>query len=284
MTGPYDGLDAATRAALLLDAAALRRAVPAPLEVFDDNGAMIAALARYIEADLAAALAAGRERVAMIVPVGPVGQYDLLARRAGEMPFDRLTLIVMDEYLTDNGDWIAADDPLSFRGHIQRALMDRLPAGNRPELVVPDPRDTGAVGRCVDRLGGVDVCYAGVGITGHLAFNDPLAGVTDPAHVAGLATRIVALAPHTRLINAVTAARGNVERIPRQAVTVGMKEILGARRLRIFMNREWQCAAIRRLACGPVTGAFPASLARTHPDWSLHVVAHVLDPPEPQLR
>ncbi len=282
---PYADLDRTTRAALRMDRAALKSALGARLTLHADNDAMIAAMAERMLSDYRDALAQGRARVAMIVPVGPVGQYDLIAeecRRAGHS-LDRLTLFVMDEYLDDAGAWIPEDDPLSFRGHMRRHLLDRLPERARPELVVPDPADPGAVGRRIAALGGLDVTYAGVGITGHLAFNEPMPGVGDPDFFADLPTRIVPLLPETRLINSVTAARGNVARIPRMAVTVGMREILSARTLRLFMNRQWQSAAIRRLAFGPRSADFPASLVQAHPDWHLDAVAHVLDMPEPEL-
>jgi len=154
-----------------------------------------------------------------------------------------------------------------------------LPENLRPELVVPDPNALGVVPELIERMGGIDVCYGGVGITGHLAFNDPIPGVTSADYFASLPTRIVSLLPETLLINSITAARGNVARIPRMAVTVGMKEFLGCRLLRIFMNRDWQCAAIRRLAFGPVTGTFPASLVQRHANWTLHIVENVLQLP-----
>lgn len=281
----YGDLDQLSRAALAMDRARIRSALGPRMSVHDTNEAIVAAMAGQMLADYRDGIAGGRPRVAMIVPVGPVGQYDLIAeecRQAG-LSLDRLTLVVMDEYLTDEGQWIAEDDPLSFRGHLRRHLLERLPEGSRPELVVPDPADPGAVGRRIADLGGLDVTYAGVGITGHLAFNEPMIGVSDPEYFAGLPTRVVPLLPETRLINAVTAARGNVARIPRMAVTVGMREILSARTLRIYMNRHWQSAAIRRLAFGPREAAFPASLIQTHPDWHLDVVDHVLDMPEPEL-
>lgn len=281
----YHDLDDKTRAALQMTPEALREGLGVRAEYFAANEAMIEAMAGYLLADYRAALAAGRDRVGMIVPVGPVGQYPLLAARARAegVSLDRLTLFVMDEYLTDQGAWISENDPLSFRAHIRRNLLEHLPDEMQPEVVVPDPVDPGAVGRRIAAIGGLDVSYAGVGITGHLAFNEPMAGCESTAYFADLPTRVVPLLPETRLINSVTAARGNVARIPRMAVTVGMREILSARRLRIFMNRHWQCAAIRRLAFGPVTAAFPASLAQTHSDWSLHLVEEVLEAPEPVL-
>lgn len=286
MHSTYNGLDTITEKALLLTEADLRARLEPRAEIFLTNEDMIAAMAAHIEADYLKALKDGRDRVLMIVPVGPVGQYELLAKKclAGQLSLDRLTLLIMDEYLTDSGAWISQDDPLSFRRHLKEKLVDVLPDNLRPKLAVPDPNALGAIPVLIEKMGGVDVCYAGVGITGHLAFNDPVPGLVSADYFAGLPTRIVALSRETLLINSVTAARGNVARIPRMAITVGMKEILGARRLRIFMNRDWQCAAIRRLACGPVTGAFPASLVQHHADWTLHIVENVLQLPEPQLR
>ncbi len=282
----YGGLDKVTGDALRLTADQLKTRLGARAEYFDNNTSMIEAFARYLMTDYLSGLKSGRDQLLFIVPVGPIGQYELMAQacREGDLSLNHLTLIVMDEYLTDAGEWIPDSDPLSFRRHVREALLDNLPHDKHPEIIVPDPKNIDAVGAAIERLGGIDNCYAGVGITGHLAFNDPVAGRNDPTYMAGMPTRVVSLSTETRMINSITAARGNPDRIPRMAVTVGMKEILSARRLRIFMNREWQCAAIRRLACGPITGAFPASLVQNHPNWSLHVVEYVLEKPEPTLR
>ena len=99
-----------------------------------------------------------------------------------------------------------------------------------------------------------------------------------------LPVTILPLLPETRLINSVTAAAGNIARIPFLAVTVGMKEILSARALRVWMNRPWQCAALRRMLFGPVTGAFPASLIQRHLDVTIDLTEDVLGSPEPALR
>jgi glucosamine-6-phosphate deaminase len=282
----YEGIDADTVAALSMGADELRQRCRF-LTVHDSSEAMVEAMADRMVDDYLAVLDSGRATCVMIVPVGPVGQYDIIARRCvrDDICLDRLTLIVMDEYLTTAGEWIPEEDPLSFRAHIRRHLVDKLPANLRPgEVVVPNPTDLGRIPRLIARQGGVDLCYAGVGITGHLAFNDPEPGRDDPAWFAGLPTRVVRLTPETRLINSVTAAGGNSARIPFQAVTVGMKEILSAGLLRIWMNRDWQRAAIRRMLFGPVTGAFPASLVQRHPNVTVDALAPVLAPAEPGLR
>jgi glucosamine-6-phosphate deaminase len=240
----------------------------------------------YVEAK-----ASGRAQVAFIVPVGPVGQFELFAERCNRerLSLASLVLINMDEYLTPAGDWIALRDPLSFRAHMERALWSRLdPALAPPEAQrhFPDPHDPGATNRLIAACGGVDVAFGGVGITGHLAFNDPPepGEDIDADAFANLPTRVVELSRETRTINAVTAARGNLERIPRTAVTVGMREILAAKKIRLYMNRPWQCAVVRQMLHGPVTAAVPASLVRRHSDVAVAMTAEVTLPPEPVLR
>ena len=105
-----------------------------------------------------------------------------------------------------------------------------------------------------------------------------------PTPSRALPTRVVRLSRETLTINAVTAARGNIDRIPKLAVTVGMKEILEARKIRVFMNRPWQCAVVRKLLHGPVTAACPASLLQRHPDVRVTVTREVAELPEPTLR
>ncbi len=229
--------------------------------------------------------------VVFIVPVGPIGQFELFAQRCNQMRLSlaELVLINMDEYLTPEGDYLPTSDPLSFRSHMERALWSRLDPALAPLLAhrhFPDPRDLQATNRLIERCGGVDVAFGGVGITGHLAFNDPPepGETVDNEAFAKLPMRVVALNRETRTINAVTATRGNIDRIPRTAVTVGMKEILEARKIRLYLNRSWQCAIVRKLLHGPITAAVPASLVRRHPDVRVTMTTEVTQLPEPVLR
>lgn len=250
-----------------------------PVAILPDAAALAAAFAAELLAQYRLAKAAGRERVVFIVPVGPVGQYDILAEtcRAEGIRLADLLLIGMDEYLAPAGDWIAEDDPLSFRRHMRVHLTERMAPGTAPWIVFPDPRDPGGVPRLIAAEGGVDVAFGGVGITGHLAFNEPPEpGETVAADAfARLPTRVQRLSRETRTINAVTAARGAIELIPECAVTVGMREILGARKLRLYLNRPWQTAILRKMLHGPVTAAVPASLAQRHPDCAVAITEEV---------
>jgi glucosamine-6-phosphate deaminase len=165
-------------------------------------------------------------------------------------------------------------------------LLDPALAPPPDQRIVPHPADLAAVTRAIVRWGGVDVCFAGVGVTGHLAFNEPPEPNETPSLEAfrQLSTRVVRLSRETRMINAVNAARGNLDRIPDLAVTVGMREILESRRVRVYMNREWQCAVVRKMLHGTVTPAVPASLLQEHPDVRVTIAAQVARLPEPELR
>ena len=250
-----------------------------PLTVVPNAAALTATFAEALLAEYLAAHDAGRETVVFIVPVGPVGQYDSLADlcRAHGVPLSGLLMIGMDEYLTPGGEWIAADDPLSFRGHMRRHLTERIPADSAPRVVFPDPLRLEEVPTLIADHGGVDVCFGGVGIAGHLAFNEPPepGEPLDVEEFARRPARIQRLSRETRTINAVTATRGAIDLIPEHAVTVGMREILGARKLRLFMNRHWQAAILRKLLHGPVTPTVPASYAQRHPDCAITVTEEV---------
>lgn len=227
-----------------------------------------------------------------IAPVGPVGQYRRLARLCNRESVScrDVVIISMDEYLDESGqDYIAYENGLSFRRFMDDQfynLLDPDKAVRMENRIFPDPRNLEAVGRHIERLGGVDICLGGVGIVGHIAFNEP----PDPAlnmsadEYAALPTRIVDLDIRTRVINSVTAAKGNVEAIPHKAVTVGMKEILASRSIRLYGNREWQPAIMRRWIHGPVTAQVPASLLQRHPDVQLVITPLVARMPVAELR
>ena len=147
-------------------------------DVVADGETLTRHFADSMIAEFREAVRLARPFVVFIVPVGPIGQYEIFAERCNRMRISlrNLVLINMDEYLTPEGVYIATSDALSFRAHMERALWSRLdPALAPPPMQrhFPDPRDPQATNRLIERCGGVDVAFGGVGITGHLAFNDP---------------------------------------------------------------------------------------------------------------
>jgi glucosamine-6-phosphate deaminase len=270
----------------------LGRGSPIRTRIVGDVAVLTAEFAASMIDEYRLAQAAGRNKVVFIVPVGPVGQFELFAARANaeRLSLRDLVVVNMDEYLTADGrGFIPASDPLSFVGHMDRALWSRLDPALAPPREYrhfPHPRDPAATTRLILSHGGVDVTFGGVGITGHLAFNEPPEpGEPDDVEAfAQLPTRVLRLSRETLTINAVTAARGNIDLIPKLAITVGMREILASRKVRIYMNRPWQCAIARKLLHGPVTSRCPGSLLQRHPDALVTMTEDVTALPEPTLK
>lgn len=226
----------------------------------------------------------------LIAPVGPVDQYAILAKMVNKagISLRDVVFINMDEYLTDDDQWIPAEHPLSFRGYMDRLFYEVLEPSLAPKMenrVFPHPQRCEEIQQLIDTRGGVDATFGGIGINGHMAFNEPPEAdeVISTEAFAKLPSRVLTLSRETRTINSVTVG-GETAVIPKRAVTVGMKEILESRRLRFYCNRIWQSAVARRVLHGPITAKCPASLMRHHEDASLTVADYVAAPPNIQLR
>ena len=217
------------------------------------------------------------EKTVFICPVGPVGQYPIFVRLVNR---DRVSLkncwfFNMDEYLNDNETYIDKESPLSFRGFMDRTVYTKVD----PDLlmppeqrVFPDPADPGKVDRLIEELGGVDIAFGGIGINGHLAFNEAQLELT-PEQFAALGTRVLTLTPETKTANAIGDRGGAIAAMPNKAVTIGIKQILGARKVRLGVFREWHRAVVRQAAYGEVTAAFPVTLLQNHPDAAIYTNA-----------
>ena len=226
-----------------------------------------------------------------ILPVGPVYQYRRLVWLCRQRPLDlsRLHCFFMDEYLDEQGKRIPPDHPLSFRGFIQREFVKPMPGEmklNAGQVLFPDPDDPAGYDERLALLGGAGICIAGVGINGHLAFNEapePGQKISNEQFKA-LPTRVIPLSRETITINSNTSLRGAFERIPKRAVTVGFKQIFDSQRILVYLNRPWQSAVVRKLLFGEITARFPASLLRDHPDVRLVMTREVAGKPDFQLR
>ena len=217
---------------------------------------------------------AGKPSV-FIVPVGPTDQYPILAKliNSQRVSLKNVHFFNMDEYLDDDKKWIPVDHPLSFHGFMERTVYTKI----KPELIMPeeqrvfpDPENVGYIPELIEKLGGVDIAFGGIGITGHLAFNEPQPELTCE-EFAALETRALDIHPETRATNSVGDLGGALEDMPHRCVTIGMREILGARKVRLGVFRDWHRGVVRRAAYGEPTAAFPATLLQGHPDAKIYV-------------
>lgn len=214
--------------------------------------------------------AAGK-RTVMIIPCGPTAQYPIFATLANRLRVSlaNVHFFNMDEYLVDPEHAIDNDHPMSFHGRMQRDLYDRLdPAlGMTPaQRHFPMPGHEKEYDELIASLGGVDLCLGGIGINGHIAFNEPPEKGQEMSadEFAALPTRVLPITRETIVANGIGYQRGDLRGMPEWCITVGMKQILSSKRIYIALSRDWQFGITKRVLTGPVTSAIPCSLLQRH--------------------
>ncbi len=237
-----------------------------------DNAEVFQEMAEQMVSEIEAHNAKG-EKTVFICPVGPVGQYPYFVDIVNEknISLKNVWFINMDEYLDDDKQWVSVDHPLSFRGFMNRTVYTKI----KPELVMPeeqrvfpDPNNPSYVPELIEKLGGVDIAFGGIGINGHVAFNEADGSLTNEAFLAQK-TRVLAISPETRAANAIGDFNGALEDMPHYCVTIGIYEIAHARKIRLGCFRNWHRAVVRRAGYGEPTSEFPVSLLQNHPDITL---------------
>jgi len=257
----------------------LQKEAKIPLKVFNEVDQVFKWLAYEMINEIEENNALGKQTV-FICPVGPVGHYEYFIEAVNQkrISLEKTWFINMDEYLLDDDEWIAIESPLSFRGYMNKHVYDKIdsellmPSNQR---IFPDPKNVSEIPHLIEQLGGVDMVIGGVGINGHLAFNEPEKQLSIPAFLA-LETRVLALDETTRTVNAMMALNGALELMPHRCITVGFKEIYQGRKIRLCCFRDWHQSVVKRGICGEQTTEFPVTLLQTHPDTCLGIPENLL--------
>jgi glucosamine-6-phosphate deaminase len=226
------------------------------------------------------------EMLTIIAPVGPLDYRFFVREVVGRgLSCRALRVVNMDEYLGRNDLYIPRDHPLSFHRFMEETFFHRLPEAARPlaeNLHFPDPTDPQRTSRLLEEAGGADICWAGFGITGHVAFNDPPAMIGEPDDLDSFrtcTTRTLTISEASHAQMAMGGTNGNWEIIPKRAVTLGMRELLSAKRLHLTFMRNWHAGLWRRALFGPIITAFPGSLVQDHPNLEVTMTELAARPP-----
>lgn len=207
------------------------------------------------------------KKTVMIVPVGPTDQYPILAKLVNQLKVSlkNVWFFNMDEYMVSPNEMIRPAHPMSFEKRMNDEFYSRIDES----LIMPkEQRLFPRVGKekeydeLIEKLGGVDMCLGGLGINGHIAFNEP-AEQNDPITVeefASLPTRVLPISRETKTINAYGYQRGDLRGMPEWCITIGMKQILSARKIYIALNREWQHGIVKHVLFDKPQAQIPASL------------------------
>ena len=202
---------------------------------------------------------------ATVVVATGASQFEMLSHLV-TLPLDwsRITAFHLDEYVG-----IGRDHPASFRRYLRERLVERVDGLREFVAVDGDAADLAAeLGRLNGRLEGerVDVCFAGIGENGHLAFNDPPADfdIEDPYLVVELDERC-------RRQQLGEGWFADLDAVPLRAISMSIRQIMRSELLVLSVPDERKAEAVAHAVEGEVGEHHPASIVQRHGDAALHL-------------
>lgn len=192
----------------------------------------------------------------------PVGAYRQLIEwyDKGDINFSGVTTVNLDEYRG-----ISRDNPQSYWYFMHQNFFNHV--NLRPDHIhLPDGMNPDAEKACRDYnavirdVGGIDLQLLGLGLDGHIGFNEPGAAFELETHCVNLTKSTIEA--NKRFFE-------KKEDVPRQAYTMGIKSIMQARKVLMAVNGANKAEIVKKAFFGPVTPKVPASILQMHPDFTL---------------
>ncbi|MGE5648453.1 MAG: hypothetical protein ACM336_21955 [Acidobacteriota bacterium] len=244
-----------------------------PFRLCRDSAEMGALMARELADEIRLHNERG-EPTRAIIPCGPSCWYAPFAELVNRerLSLKRLVVFHMDECL----DWQARElpraHPYSFRGFMERHFYGPI----APELAVPEEARHWLTPRNIDEIrdriaaAPIDITYGGWGQDGHIAYNQarrhPFSQVTID-DVRESTVRVQENNIDTILALAQRTFGAAYQFVPPMSVTLGVKECLSAKKVRVFSDTgTWKQTALRVALFGPLTPEYPLTLLQEHPD------------------
>lgn len=192
----------------------------------------------------------------------PLGIYEQLIKwyRKGDIDFSKARAVNLDEYVG-----LSAIHDQSYAYFMRHNFFDYINIDirntNIPNgLDFNEQRECGRYDALLRSLGGVDLQLLGLGPNGHIGFN-------EPSDVFAKGTHCVELTQTT--IEANSRFFERVEDVPKKAYTMGILDIIQAKRVVMIVTGENKAQAVKDCFCGPVTPKAPGSILQLHPDFTL---------------
>ena len=189
----------------------------------------------------------------------PVGTYKRLIEdnKAGKIDFSTVTSVNLDEYVGLDGS-----NDQSYRYFMNDNLFDHVNI-DKAKTFVPNgcAADLAAEGETYDKmikeLGGIDLQLLGIGLDGHIGFNEPDAYFTGPTHEVKL---------DESTIEANARFFASKDEVPTTAITMGMLSIMQAKKVLLVANGAKKKEIVEKAFFGPIDPQVPASILQLHPD------------------
>ena len=188
----------------------------------------------------------------------PIGTYKNLIEwyKNGDLDFSKVSSINLDEYTGLDGD-----NDQSYRYFMNNNLFNFINI-DKSKTFVPNGKATDIKAECEaydKRIAemGIDIQLLGIGLDGHIGFNEPDEFFTKETHQ-------VTLDPST--IEANARFFESIDDVPKTAVTMGMGGIMSAKKVLLIANGQNKKAILEKAFYGPIDPKVPASILQLHPD------------------
>ena len=194
------------------------------------------------------------------LPTGssPIGMYRALVKACteGRVSFRHVVTFNMDEYVG-----LPESHPESYHSFMARNLFDHIDC-SKENIHILNGNASDLAAECehyeqmIAEAGGIDLFIGGVGVDGHVAFNEPGSSLTSR-------TRQKTLTTDTRIVNS-RFFDGDVNKVPAYALTVGVGTVMDAREVMVLINGHAKAHALQAAVEGPVTQMFTISALQLH--------------------
>ena len=211
-----------------------------------------------IVAGIKRALDEGRDKYVIILPA-PMPAYALVAHMINELniPCHHVHTFNMDEYVG-----LPEEHPESYHSFMWNNFFSHVDIkkenvhilnGNAKNLV----EECASYEQKITEAGGIQLFLGGIGVDGHIAFNEPFSSLTSR-------TRVKTLTYDTKVVNS-RFFDNDVAKVPSTAMTVGVATVMDAKQVVIVVNGHAKARALQAAVEGPVSHMWTISALQMHP-------------------
>jgi len=194
----------------------------------------------------------------------PVGMYKELVKsyREGKVDFGKVITFNLDEYYGVDHENIN-----SYHYYMNTNFFDHVNV-ERKNINIPNGMSKDIEKECreydekIQSLGGIDLQILGVGLNGHIGFNEPARELMSTTHITDLTKET---------INANARFFEDISQVPTKAITVGMATILRSKKIVVLINGKNKSKIFDKITGKKITTQIPATLLQLHPDVTIVV-------------
>ena len=217
--------------------------------------------ADYVVARINAAKPTAERPFVLGLPTGssPLGMYKALieANKAGKVSFQNVVTFNMDEYIG-----LPEGHPESYHSFMWNNFFSHIDIKKEHVHILngnaADPlKECADYEEAIKAAGGIDLFLGGIGPDGHIAFNEPGSSLSSR-------TRIKTLTTDTIIANS-RVFEGDVNKVPKTAMTVGVGTVMDAREVLILVNGHSKARALQQAVEGAVNQMWTITALQLHP-------------------